>query len=99
MRDHYKTLQVTRDAEPEVIERAYKARSRKYHPDRQPASEHAHATKKMQTINEAYAVLRDPRKRKAYDADLPSEQAGAWDVFWERGLFGMFSDRFIGGKP
>ncbi|TLM65927.1 MAG: hypothetical protein FDZ70_10710, partial [Actinobacteria bacterium] len=31
--DHYRTLQVTRDAEPEVIERAYRALSLKYHPD------------------------------------------------------------------
>jgi DnaJ-class molecular chaperone len=98
MRDHYRTLQVTRDAEPEVIERAYKALSRKYHPDRRPEGERGRATREMQAINEAYSVLRDPKKRRAYDASLPSEEGGAWDVFWERGLYGMFSDRFIGKR-
>lgn len=96
MSDHYRTLQVTRDAEPEVIERAYKALSRKYHPDRRPATERERATRHMQKINEAYAVLRDPRRRRQYDATLPPESGRAWDVFWERGLVGMFADRFVG---
>jgi curved DNA-binding protein CbpA len=95
MSDHYRTLQVTRDAEPEVIERAYKALSRKYHPDRRPAAERARANRHMQRINEAYGVLRDPRRRAAYDETLPREGERAWDVFWERGLVGMFADRFI----
>ena len=94
MTDHYRTLQVTRDAEPEVIERAYKALSLKYHPDRRPAPERERATRRMQRINEAYTVLRDPERRRRYDATLPSETAGAWDIFWERGLVGMFTERF-----
>lgn len=94
MGDHYRTLQVTREAEPEVIERAYKALSRKYHPDRRQASEHAWATRRMQQLNEAYAVLKDPARRRRYDASLLPEATGAWDVFWDRGLVGMFRDRF-----
>lgn len=94
MSDYYRTLQVTRNAEPEVIERAYKALSLKYHPDRRPAVEREWATRKMQHINQAYAVLRDPAKRLRYDATLPAEDGRAWDVFWERGLVGMFSERF-----
>lgn len=94
MSDHYRTLQVTRDAEPEVIERAYKALSLKYHPDRRPASERERATREMQRINEAYGVLRDPRARARYDATLPNDESKAWDVFWERGLLGMFVERF-----
>ncbi len=92
--DHYATLQVSRRAEPEVIERAYKALSLKYHPDRRPAAEHASATKRMQAINEAHSVLKDPEKRRRYDATLAPEGANAWDVFWDRGLVGMFVDRF-----
>ena len=93
MSDHYKTLQVSREAEPEVIERAFKVLSHKYHPDRRPKSEEEHATRRMQRLNEAYAVLRDPAKRRAYDATLPPEGQSAWDVFLERGLVGMFMDR------
>lgn len=96
MKDYYRVLQVTRDAEPEVIERAYKALSLKYHPDRRPAAESERATRQMQAINEAYATLRDPKRRRRYDAGLPAEGVRAWDVFWDRGLVGMFKDRFPG---
>jgi DnaJ-class molecular chaperone len=98
--DYYRTLQVTRDADAEVIERAYKALSLKYHPDRVREPEREKATRRMQRINEAYRTLRDPKSRKAYDASLPSESAAAWDQFWERGLLGLFVDRFIpGARP
>lgn len=94
MTDYYKTLQVTRDAEPEVVERAYKALVRKYHPDRRPAEEHQRATADMQRINAAYEVLSDPARRRAYDATLPKAHEGdsAWEVFMDRGLVGMFVD-------
>lgn len=94
MKDHYQTLQVTRDADPEVIERAYKALSRKHHPDRRPLGERDVATRRMQSINEAYHVLRDPERRRRYDSTLPSPDARAWDVFWENGLVGMFRQRY-----
>ena len=93
--DYYRLLQVTRTADAEVIERAYKTLSMKYHPDRVDATKRADATRRMQEINQAYAVLRDPVKRRAYDATLAPEGAEGWDVFWERGLFGLFWDRFV----
>lgn len=88
--DHYRTLQVTRDAEPEVIERAYRALSQKHHPDHAASSERRGATERMTLLNEAYAVLRDPAKRRAYDATLPDPAAAAWDEFLEHGLVGLF---------
>ena len=93
-RDHYRTLQVTRDAEQLVIERAYKALSLKHHPDTVPEPERAAATRRMQTINEAYGVLSDPARRRAYDVTLPAEGSNAWDEFWEKGLVGLFLDRY-----
>ena len=92
--DHYRRLQVTRDAEPVVIERAYKALSLKYHPDRSSADSRADATRRMQQLNEAYQVLRDADLRRRYDATLPAEGDSGWDQFWERGLLGLFNDRF-----
>lgn len=93
--DHYRTLQVSRHAEPEVIEKAYKTLSLKYHPDMVGAGERERATRHMQRINEAYRVLRDPVRRRRYDASLPSERPGrtAWDVFMEKGLVGMLMDK------
>jgi len=92
--DYYQTLQVTREAEPEVIERAYKALSLKYHPDVASSSHAKDATRRMQAINEAYRVLRDPDSRRRYDLTLPPEGADAWDRFLESGLVGLFAERY-----
>ena len=62
--DWYEILQVHESAEPEVIEAAYKRLVRKYHPD---VSASPNATELTQRLNQAYAVLSDPRKRAAYD--------------------------------
>lgn len=92
MNNHYDTLQVSRHAEPEVIEKAYRALSLKYHPDVVPPERRDDSERRMRQINEAYAVLGDPTKRRAYNATLPSEQAAAWERFLEVGLVGMFTD-------
>lgn len=62
--NYYKILQVDPAAEPEVITGAYHRLATKYHPDKYKAPD---ATRKMQLLNEAYAVLSDPVKRKRYD--------------------------------
>lgn len=62
--DYYKILQVDPAAELEVIAAAYKRLAQKYHPDGQPV---AVESRRMQDINLAYAVLRDPEKRAQYD--------------------------------
>ncbi|NTU72224.1 MAG: DnaJ domain-containing protein [Coriobacteriia bacterium] len=93
--DHYRRLQVTRDADPAVIERAYKALSLKYHPDHAPVAQRDKATRRMQMLNESYRVLKDPMQRRQYDATLPPEVGeSGWDQFWERGLVGLFTDKF-----
>lgn len=94
MTDYYRTLQVSREADAEVIERAYKALARKYHPDHHDVDDRTRANSRMRQLNEAYAVLRDPVARRRYDAGLPPEGAVAWDVFWDRGLVGMFVEKF-----
>ncbi len=68
--DHYAVLQVERDAEPEVIEAAYRALARKYHPDVNRAGD---AAERMRRLNESYRVLHDAAARLAYDAaSLPA---------------------------
>lgn len=88
----YDILQVSRHAEPEVIEKAYRVLSMKYHPDVAAASRKPEAERRMRDINAAYAVLGDAEKRRAYDAQLPSEPVAAWERFLEVGLLGMFAD-------
>lgn len=62
--DLYETLQVSPRADPDVIEAAYRALARRYHPDRDPSPD---ATARMARINHAWEVLRDPERRAAYD--------------------------------
>lgn len=64
MNDPYEVLQVRRGAEPEVIRAAYRALARKHHPDFGGAPE------RMAAINEAWAVLGEPARRTAYDAQV-----------------------------
>lgn len=92
--DHYRVLQVDPSAEPEVIDRAYRALAFKYHPDRSPGAGEATGAR-MRRINEAYAVLHDPKARARYNATLPAASAGqsGWDVFWDAGLVGLYLDR------
>jgi curved DNA-binding protein CbpA len=70
---HYDTLSIVRDAPPEVIRAAYKVLSQNYHPDRN--SDNPNATAIMAKINDAYAVLSDPEKRKKYDRWVAEQEA------------------------
>lgn len=63
-KDYYAILQVHPRAEPEVIDAAYRRLSRKYHPD---VSGQADAGQRMRELNEAFEVLSDPARRRAYD--------------------------------
>ena len=90
--DHYETLQVSRAAEPEVIEKAYRVLALKYHPDRAPEQGRAQATRRFQSITEAYRVLSDPARRAAYDRTLPDDDARAWERFMDDGLLGLYRD-------
>lgn len=66
-KNYYKILQVDPSAESEVIIAAYKRLSLKYHPDTSSSPE---ANRRMQEINEAYQVLKDPIRRADYDLYL-----------------------------
>ena len=73
-KNYYQILQVDPAAEPEVITAAYKRLSIKYHPD---TNREAGANQRMQEINEAYQVLKDPTLRAHYDLYLQGGQAGS----------------------
>ncbi len=64
-KDYYKILGVPRNATQEEIKRAYRKLAMQYHPDRNQGNKEAE--EKFKEINEAYAVLSDPEKRKMYD--------------------------------
>lgn len=61
MKDYYRILEVHELASTEMIKSAYKMLSKKFHPDFNVSSN------AMYLINEAYDILSDTKKRKAYD--------------------------------
>lgn len=63
-KDYYAILGVGKDVTAVDLKRQYRKLARKYHPDvnKDPASD-----QKFKDIGEAYEVLKDPEKRKAYD--------------------------------
>jgi len=63
-KDYYKILGVSREAGQDDIKRAYRKLAHKYHPD---VSKEPDAERKFKEMKEAYEVLGDPEKRKAYD--------------------------------
>lgn len=64
VRTHYQILNVAPEAELVVIEAAYRALMKKYHPDQGGGAAEGPSAS---DINRAYAVLRDPERRAEYD--------------------------------
>lgn len=69
MSNYYEILEVSEKASKEVIEKAYKALAKKYHPDLNPDNK-KEAEQKIKEINEAYEVLIDEHRRSNYDSIL-----------------------------
>ncbi len=65
-RDYYEVLGVNRDAAEEDIKKAYRKLAMKFHPDRNPDSKDSE--EKFKEAKEAYEILSEAEKRRAYDA-------------------------------
>ncbi len=64
-KDYYKILGLDKKASVADIKKAYRKLARKYHPDLNPNDKEAEG--KFKEIQEAYSVLKDPKKKKQYD--------------------------------
>ena len=64
-KDYYEILGLEHDASQKQIRNAYRRLALLHHPDRNKDS--PEAAERMKEINESYAVLSDPPKRKEYD--------------------------------
>ncbi len=64
-RDYYEVLGVARSATAEELKKAYRKLAVQFHPDKNPGDKSAE--EKFKQIAEAYEVLSDDNKRKAYD--------------------------------
>jgi DnaJ-class molecular chaperone len=65
-RDYYEVLGVARSASDQDIKRAYYRLAKKYHPDTNAGD--AAAAASFQEVQKAYEALRDPERRRLYDA-------------------------------
>jgi molecular chaperone DnaJ len=64
-RDYYEILEVSRDADPEEIKKAYRRQALQHHPDRNGGAEAS--SERFKEISEAYEILSDPDQRAIYD--------------------------------
>jgi DnaJ-class molecular chaperone len=98
--DYYSLLQLEQDAPADEVRRAFHAFAARYHPDKflRSGAEQVHVERAAQIYRrgaEAYKVLTDVRRRKAYDAQLaegklrfdanqepppPAVATGAWPI-------------------
>ncbi len=74
--DYYQLLEIPRGASTSELKRAYYESSRRFHPD---ANRHLDGELRdaveciAKRLSEAYSVVRDPRRRRAYDEHLEGE--------------------------
>lgn len=67
IKDYYRVLGLTNDAEDVVIRAAFKLLAQKYHPDKWSKEEQETANRIMKKINEAHDTLSDPVCKAEYD--------------------------------
>ncbi len=78
-KDYYNILGISGDATQQTIKEAYRNLAFQYHPDKNEGN--PAATRKMKEVNEAYAVLSDPSKRREYDFLRSQYGTTAYDRF------------------
>jgi DnaJ-class molecular chaperone len=77
--NYYEALGIAPGADDQTVKNAYRKKAFEYHPDRNAGN--AAAAERMKRINEAYAVLSNPEKRRHYDALLNQYGSGAGERF------------------
>jgi hypothetical protein len=83
---YYDILGVAPNASRDAIRTSFQSSAKRYHPDLFPTYiQKLRATAKMQEINAAYAVLKNPDSRREYDATLPKRGVSVIDPISGRG--------------
>jgi molecular chaperone DnaJ len=90
--DLYAVLEVSRDASPDELKRAYRRLARQYHPDAHPNDPEAEA--RFKEVSQAYEILSDPERRANYDRF--GSDVGAGSPFGAGSVQDIF-DMFFGG--
>ena len=80
-KDYYQILGVKPDAEGDEVRRSFRKKALELHPDRNKDPD---ASERMGEVNEAYAVLIDPVKRRNYDLMRQQFGSSAQDRFRDK---------------
>ena len=78
--DYYELLQISPNADPDMIHRVYRLLAQRYHPDNTTSGDE----KAFRAITDAYEVLSQPEKRAAYDVNLHAYRQVRWKIFDQR---------------
>jgi DnaJ-domain-containing protein 1 len=78
--DYYELLQISPNADPDMIHRVYRLLAQRYHPDNASSGDE----KTFRAITDAYTVLSEPEKRAAYDVHLHAYRQVRWRIFDQR---------------
>ena len=93
MSDHYQTLGVDRNAQPDEIKKAYRKLASQHHPDK------GGDTQRFQEIQVAYETLSDPAKRSEYDNPQPQFNGMNFGGGVPPGMEDIFGQMFGQGNP
>ena len=77
--DYYEDLQISPNADMEMIERVFRILAKRYHPDNAETGN----TEKFNVLYKAYQVLSDPEKRAAFDAKYEQMRTERWKIVEE----------------
>ncbi len=101
-RDYYEILEVSKEATPEELKKAYRKQAIKFHPDKNSGNKEAE--EKFKEAAEAYEILSDPNKRQRYDqfGHAGMGNGGGYSGYGGGGMsmediFSHFGDIFGGG--
>ncbi|HKE09941.1 MAG TPA: DnaJ domain-containing protein, partial [Myxococcota bacterium] len=92
----YEVLGVARDADEDTIRKAYRKLARKHHPDVNPGDKAAE--ERFKAISEAYAILSNAEKRRAYDEFGDVSLESGFDAEAARRAREAFGQRFGGAQ-
>ncbi|HEY9642703.1 MAG TPA: DnaJ domain-containing protein [Coleofasciculaceae cyanobacterium] len=70
---HYDTLEISPTASQAEVKQAYRQMAKRYHPD---VNLEGASHDRITSINAAYEILSDPRRRQSYDRQLSYEKQG-----------------------
>jgi DnaJ-class molecular chaperone len=92
----YEVLGVARGADEDTIRKAYRKLARKHHPDVNPGDKAAE--ERFKAISEAYAILSNEEKRRAYDEFGDVSLESGFDAEAARRAREAFGQRFGGAR-